>query len=71
MKKHLIFMFVTAAVLSAGPGNSMGAQEAQPQTVAEASGYKATSRYADVVKFIHAVQDKSPLIRVETMGGAS
>lgn len=39
----------------------------QPLTVAEASGFTATSRLADVVGFVRALQRESPLIRVETL----
>jgi hypothetical protein len=38
-----------------------------PQTVAEATGYKATSRYADVMAFIREIQRLSPFVRVETL----
>lgn len=36
-------------------------------TVAESSNFTATSRYADVVSFIHELQQMSPLVRVETL----
>jgi len=49
---------VLAGLLSAQQG---------PQTVAEATGYKATSRHADVMAFIREVQRLSPLVRVETL----
>jgi Zinc carboxypeptidase len=38
-----------------------------PLTVAEATNYDATSRYADVMAFIHELQKQSPLLRVETL----
>lgn len=38
-----------------------------PQTVAEATGYKATSRHADVMAFIREIQRLSPLVRVEIL----
>ncbi len=38
-----------------------------PVTVAEASGYAATSTYADVLAFIRDLQKLSPLVRVETI----
>jgi hypothetical protein len=41
--------------------------ELKPLTVAEASSYTATSRYADVIQFIHELQQQSQLIRVETL----
>ena len=37
-------------------------------TVAEASGFTATSRHADIMEFIRQLQRQSPLVRVETMG---
>jgi len=39
----------------------------QPQTVAEATEYKATSRHADVINFVRELQKQSPLVRVETL----
>ncbi|MDP6414033.1 MAG: M14 family metallopeptidase, partial [Gammaproteobacteria bacterium] len=39
-----------------------------PLTRAESSDYSATSRYADVMAFIHALQRQSDLLRVETLG---
>jgi dipeptidyl aminopeptidase/acylaminoacyl peptidase len=41
---------------------------AEPQTVAEKSGYQSTSRYADVVAFCGELAKRSPLVRVETFG---
>jgi hypothetical protein len=39
-----------------------------PLTVAEASGFTATSRHADVMGFVAELQRLSPLLRVESMG---
>ena len=39
-----------------------------PVTVAEASGYTATSLHADVMEFVTELQRVSPLVRVESMG---
>ena len=39
-----------------------------PLTVAEASGFTATSRHTDVRGFIHELQRLSPLLRVESIG---
>lgn len=47
-------------------GAAFGRQDAaarQPQTVAESSDFKATSRYGDVVAMIDALADASPLAR--------
>jgi hypothetical protein len=38
-----------------------------PLTVAEATDYKATSRYADVMAFLREVQKQTSLLRVETL----
>ncbi len=46
---------------------SLSAQEG-PVTVAEASGYTATSLHADVMEFVTELQRLSPLLRVESMG---
>jgi len=43
------------------------AAQKQPLTVAEATNYAATSRFADVMGFIGELQKQSPLIRVETL----
>src|SRR5439155_20874390 len=40
----------------------------KPQTVAERSDYRATSRYADVVAFCDTLAKRSPLVRVHTFG---
>src|SRR5438045_8369969 len=37
-----------------------------PQTTAETSHYLSTSRYADVIEFVAAIQRADPAIRVET-----
>jgi hypothetical protein len=39
----------------------------QPATIAESSGFTATSRLADVEAFVRALQRESPLVRVETL----
>jgi hypothetical protein len=39
-----------------------------PRTVAETSGYKATSRYADVVDFCERLARQSPIVRLGTLG---
>ncbi len=42
-------------------------QEKAPLTVAEQSNFKATSRHEDVMNFIQALQQKTKLLRVETL----
>ena len=51
-------------------GSLLGSQEATkraPLTVAEESQWKATSRFADVMTFVHTLQELSPFLRVETL----
>jgi hypothetical protein len=65
-KKHslgLFFLVVFFLSLFA----STGSAEKKPQTAAESSNFTATSRYSDVLEFIHKLQTQSPLVRVETL----
>ena len=55
---------ITTALLPPGP--QLEAQE-ELLTVAERSGFTATSRHADVLAFVTELQRLSPLVRVETM----
>lgn len=54
------------AALCILPGKAQNTKD--PLTIAESSGFKATSRYADVMAFIRTMQAQSPYIRVEIMG---
>ncbi|HEX2694820.1 MAG TPA: hypothetical protein VHP61_03650, partial [Acidobacteriota bacterium] len=74
MKKigHFRTMLSILSILSpmfgvtyAAPAAAAARQE--PRTVAESTNYAATSRYADVMAFIHKLQRLSPLVRVETL----
>ncbi|HKB41446.1 MAG TPA: DPP IV N-terminal domain-containing protein, partial [Gemmataceae bacterium] len=47
---------------------ALAEQPAPPQTVAEKSGYKATSRHADVVAYCEALKKLSPAVRLDTLG---
>lgn len=49
-------------------GGAPSSGRSLPQTRAESSGYAATSRYVDVIRFIRDLQRLSPHIRVETLG---
>ena len=49
------------------PLGGLSQVQKQPLTVAEATNYAATSRYADVMNFIREMQKQSPLLRVETL----
>jgi len=60
--RYLILIFLFLAYIP-----SSLAAEKEPLTVAESSAFTATSRYADVLKFIHRLQEQSSLIRVETL----
>ena len=46
---------------------SFSSSPQEPLTVAEASDFTATSRYDDVMTFIQALQQRSSLLRVETL----
>ncbi|MFQ6038364.1 MAG: M14 family metallopeptidase, partial [Candidatus Aminicenantales bacterium] len=54
-------------LLLGSPGFLQGSEHSGPLTVAESSGFTATSRYADVMRFIRTLQARSPLIRVESL----
>jgi hypothetical protein len=56
---------LAAATLSLS-AHQLSAQD-RPLTVAEASGFAATSMHADVMQFIAELQRMSPLVRVETL----
>jgi len=66
MKNHktatiaALFLFIGIGLTAAAPGFAQ-----EPQTVAEASQYKSTSLYKDVMAYINALQQQSPLIHVE------
>lgn len=69
MKKFIAHTAAGAAVAllcTISSPASLWAQQG-PLTVAEASGFKATSRYVDIMDFIGELQALSPLIRVETL----
>jgi hypothetical protein len=55
-----ITFLLTLALLSSVPAQT-------PSTVAESSNFTATSRYSDVIEFVHALQEQSSQIRVETL----
>ena len=65
MKKPRARVLIAAltAVWAAAPARG----QERPLTVAEATQWKATSRYADVMKFIGDLQRLSPFVRVETL----
>ena len=64
-KAIILFLGIAFVLLSSHP--FLWAQQKDPQTVAESSDFTATSRYADVMKFIEELQQMSSLLRVETL----
>lgn len=65
-QKKYSLIYLALILLFAVSITSYPAQQ-EPLTVAEASQFTATSRYADVMNFINELQRKSPLIRLETL----
>ena len=66
MRCRRIFLALTLLAQAAGlPFPSGLAAQSGLLTVAESSGFKATSRHADVMSFVTELQRSSPLIRVE------
>ena len=64
-KSIIIFLGMALLLLSFYPSYSL--EKKDPLTVAESSDFTATSRYSDVMNFIRELQEKSSLIRVETL----
>ncbi len=60
----LFLGLISSAIL---PVTGQGAAAREPLTVAEASQYKATSRYSDIMAFIKKLEQQSRYIRVETL----
>ncbi|MGB7297670.1 MAG: M14 family metallopeptidase [Candidatus Aminicenantales bacterium] len=69
MKKRIKTIQILAAIFwgVSFVGASTAAAQEKPLTVAESSGYQATSRYDDVLSFIRSLQRLSPYVRVETL----
>jgi len=75
MKRHprLALVVISFALLAVLPPTGAFAQNPPPKprpplTVAEASDFKATSRYADVMAFLRELQMQSSYLRVEFLG---
>ena len=72
-KKHIImylplFLFLLSSTLFLFSSTlAFSSTQKKPLTVAEASNFTATSRHADVMKFIKELQLQSSLLRVETL----
>jgi dipeptidyl-peptidase-4 len=67
MKKELKRLSLVGLALILVSISSLSQPKKEPLTVAEASEFTATSRYADVVEFIRHLQRQSSMIRVETL----
>lgn len=60
-------LLAVGLVLAASSAATQVQAPAVPRTTAEATDYKATSTYAEVMSFIRELQRLSPLIRVESI----
>ncbi len=67
MKACAALLFTTLLIPSVATTSCPAQLNQGPLTVAEASNYTATSRYADIVQFITALQGLSDKVRVETI----
>jgi len=61
------FFLILLLIFSISPLSALSSTRQKPLTVAEASNFTATSRYADVTNFIKELQRQSSLLRVETL----
>lgn len=67
MKKEIRKLFSVGSALILISITSFSQPKKEPLTVAEASEFTATSRYADVMEFITHLQRQSSMIRLETL----
>jgi len=67
--KITLLLFLLVGLLAGGGVNALRAQQAVegPLTTAEASGFTATTRHAEMMDFIAELQRRSDRLRVETM----
>ena len=63
----IYFSLIMLIIFSISPLSALSSTRQKPLTVAEASNFTATSRYADVANFIKELQRQSSLLRVETL----
>jgi hypothetical protein len=68
MLRRLISVLIIAAALSFSGQAQQAPRLADLKTTAESSGYKSTSTYDDVVRFMKAVDQVSPLVHYTTYG---
>ena len=66
IKQYILFLMLFISLLTTS-FVLVSAQD-KPLTTAESSNYTATSTYTDIMVFIRELQQKSSLIRVETLG---
>jgi len=70
MRRARLAFLVTVPALTAASIPQAVQEPAPPaklQTLVETSGFEATSRHADVMRFVRELQRRSSLVRVETM----
>src|SRR4030095_15674092 len=68
MFRRLISVLILADALSLYGQAKQAPRLADLKTTAESSGYKSTSTYDDVVRFMKAVDEASPLVHYTTYG---
>lgn len=68
MKKILVLGMILFFVTILTTQIFVFGQQERPLTKAEATEFRATSLYADVIDFIHKLQQKSLRLRLETLG---
>src|SRR2546425_8250143 len=70
MRRAVLIVFVCAVTVLAGHAQQKSSP-ADLRTTAEATGYKSTSTYDDVVKFMKTVDEASPIVFYTTYGTTS
>jgi hypothetical protein len=68
--RKIFFIYISLILLlifSISPLSAFSSTKQKPLTVAEASNFTATSRYADITNFIKALQRQSYFLRAETL----
>src|SRR5688572_29087429 len=68
MLRNLAGFTITAALLAIAPPVSSQTQKLNLPTTPERTNFEETSKYADVMTFLRAVDRASPLIRLDSMG---
>jgi dipeptidyl-peptidase-4 len=69
-KVQYVFLIISlcfSLVSAAYPSLSSEMDENELQTVAESSGFRATSLYTDVLAFVNTLKGSSPFLRLETL----